>query len=136
MYKYYLKQLPPGFAGVVFRAKTRKLDIKTNYKNKYSENLKCPFCCVLDESFDHIFTCRFGITIPKKLYTSGYSPLVQKFHCQFLKDWAVFLQNTVHILSKWLVDYNGKWCYFAIYSDAFLCIRFQSVSLICKSAVF
>ena len=50
-----------------------------------------------------------GLQFPKELYTSGYSPLVQKFHCQFLKDWAVFLQNTVHILSKWLVDYNGKW---------------------------
>ena len=62
--KDYLKQLPPS---LVFRAKTRMLDIKTNYKNKYSENLKCPLCCVLDESFDHIFTCRFGITVPKEI---------------------------------------------------------------------
>ena len=67
MYKDYLKQLPPSLARVVFRAKTRKLDIKTNYKNKYSENLKCPFCCVLHESFDYIFTCRFGITVPKEI---------------------------------------------------------------------
>ena len=59
----YLKQLPPSLAKVVFRAKTRMLDIKTNYKSKYYENLKCPFCCVLDESFGHLFTCRFGIRV-------------------------------------------------------------------------
>ena len=39
--KSYLKQLPPSLAKVVFRAKTRMLDIKTNYKNKYYENLEC-----------------------------------------------------------------------------------------------
>ena len=65
--KHYLKQLPPSLTRVVFRAKTRMLDIKTNYKNKYCENLKCPFCCVLDESFDYIFTSRFGIRVPKKI---------------------------------------------------------------------
>ena len=58
--KDYLKQLPPSLAKVVFMAKTRMLDIKTNYKSKYYKNLKCPFCCVLDESFGHLFTCRFG----------------------------------------------------------------------------
>ena len=65
--KDYLKQLPPSLAKVVFRAKARMLDIKTNYKNKYYKNLKCPFYCVLDESFDHIFTCRFGIRVPKEI---------------------------------------------------------------------
>ena len=64
--KDYLKQLPPSLAKVVFRAKTRMLDIKTNYKNEYYENLKCPFCCELDE-FDRIFTCRFGIRVPKEI---------------------------------------------------------------------
>ena len=53
--KDYLKQLPPGLARVVFRVKTRMSEIKTNYKHKYYENVKCPFCCVLDKSFDHIF---------------------------------------------------------------------------------
>ena len=58
--KDYLKQLPLSLARVVFRAKTGMLDIKTNYKNKY-------FCCVLDESSDHIFTCRFGIRVSKEI---------------------------------------------------------------------
>ena len=65
--KDYLKQLPPSLAKVVFRAKTRMLDIKTNYKNKYYENLKYPFCCVLDKSFGHMFTCRFGIRVSKEI---------------------------------------------------------------------
>ena len=67
--KDYLKQLIPIYSlpRVVFRAKIRMLDIKTNYKNKDCEKLKCPFCCVLDDSFDHIFTCRFGIKVPKEI---------------------------------------------------------------------
>ena len=37
--KDYLKQLPPSLARVVFMVKTGMLDIKTNHKNKYCENL-------------------------------------------------------------------------------------------------
>ena len=77
--KDYLKQLPLSL-GVAFRAKTGMLDIKTNYKNKYCENLKCPFCCVLDESSDHIFTCRFGIRVSKEI-----KHFRLQSHCQFLK---------------------------------------------------
>ena len=109
MYKDYLKQLPPSLARVVFRAKTRNLDIKTNYKNKYSENLECPFCCVLDESFDHIFTCRFGITVPKGIIHFRLQSFSSEVPLPVLERLGSFLQNTVHILSKWLVDYNGKW---------------------------
>ena len=65
--KDYLKQLPPSFARVVFRAKTRMLHIKTNYKNKHRENLKCPFGCVLDKTFNHISTCRFGTRVPNEI---------------------------------------------------------------------
>ena len=43
--KDYLKHLPPSFARVVFRANAIMLDIKTNYKNRYLGNLKCPFLC-------------------------------------------------------------------------------------------
>ena len=95
--KDYLKQLPLSIAKVVFRAKTRMLDIKTNYKNKYYENLKCPFCCVLDESFDHIFTCRFGIRVPKEIrhfrlqsFGSEVSlPILEKIG-QFLKRYLKY----------------------------------------------
>ena len=93
----YLKQLPPSLAKVVFRAKTRMLDIKTNYKSKYYENLKCPFCCVLDESFGHLFTCRFGIRVPKvirhfRLQSFGSEvslPILEKIG-QFLKRYLKY----------------------------------------------
>ena len=85
----YLKQLPPNLAKVVFRAKTRMLDIKTNYKNKCYENLKCPFCCVLDESFGHMFTCRFGIRVPKEIRHQATVLWVRSFTADSWKDSTV-----------------------------------------------
>ena len=119
--KDYLKQLSHSFARVVFKAKTRMLDIKTNYQNKYCENLKCPFCCVLDESFDHIFTCRFGIRVPReikhfRMQSFGSEiplPVLEKIG-QFLKR---YLKYRAYV--KWLAAYNYEWyiiCYL------FLCI--------------
>ena len=92
--KDYLKQLPPSFARVVFRAKTRMLDIKTNYKNKYCENLKCPFCCVLDESFDYISTCRFGIRVPKEIKHFRLQSYGSEVPLPVLERLGSFLRNT------------------------------------------
>ena len=96
--KDYLKQLPPicSIAKVVFRAKTslRMLDIKTNYKNKYYENLKCPFAVCLMNHLTTFSPADMGLEFPRKLDTSGYSPLGQKFHCQFLKRLGSFLRDT------------------------------------------
>ena len=88
--KDYLKQLPPSFARVVFRAKTRMLDIKTNYENKYCQNLKCPFCRVLDKSFGHIFTCRSGIRRLQSFGSEVPLPVLEKIG-QFLKRCSKFL---------------------------------------------
>ena len=102
--KDYLKQLPPSLARVVFMAKTRTLDIKTNYKNKYFENLKCPFVVCMMNHLTTFSAVDLRLQFPKKLYTSGYSPLVQKFHCQFLKDWEVFYKILcIPNLSGWLI---------------------------------
>ena len=88
----YLKQLQPSLAKVLFREKTRMLDIKTNYRSKYYGNLKCNFCCVLDESFGHLFTCRLGIRVPKVIrhlrlqsFGSEVSPRILEKIGQFLK---------------------------------------------------
>ena len=53
----YLIQLPSHLARLVFKAKTRMLDIKINYKRKYKNGLHCPFRCEYDETFEHIFKC-------------------------------------------------------------------------------
>ena len=43
------------------------LDIKTNFKNKYANVLKCPLCLGRSETFSHIFICPSGLWFPKVL---------------------------------------------------------------------
>ena len=63
----YLLQLPSHLARLVFKAKTRMLDIKINYKRKYKNCLHRPFCSEYDETFEHIFKCNLGLRVPKQL---------------------------------------------------------------------
>ena len=63
----YLLQLPSHLARLVFKDKTRMLDIKINYKRKYKNCLHCPFCSEYDETFEHIFKCNAGLKVPKQL---------------------------------------------------------------------
>ena len=63
----YLLQLPSHLARLVFKAKTRTLDIRVNYKRKYKNGLHCPFCSEYDERFEHIFKCNAGLRVPKQL---------------------------------------------------------------------
>ena len=62
-----LLQLPSHLASLVFKAKTRILDIKISYKRKYKNGLHCPFCSEYDETFEHIFKCNTGLRVPKQL---------------------------------------------------------------------
>ena len=57
----YLIQLPSHLARLAFKAKSRMLDIKINYKRKYKNGLHCPFCSEYDETFEHIFKCNAGL---------------------------------------------------------------------------
>ena len=61
----HLIKLPSHLARLVFKAKTRMLDIKINYKRKYKNGLHCPFCSEYDETFEHIFKCNAGLRILK-----------------------------------------------------------------------
>ena len=65
--KDYLLQLPSHLASLVFKAKTRTLDIRINYKRKYKNGLHFPFCSEYDERFEHIFKCNAGLRVPKHL---------------------------------------------------------------------
>ena len=62
-----LIKLPSHLVRLVFKAKTRMLDIKINYKRKFKNDLHCPFCPEYDETFDHIFRCTVGLRIPQQL---------------------------------------------------------------------
>ena len=48
----FLLQLPSHLARLVFKAKTRMLDIKINYKRKYKNSLHCPYSnAMLDSEY-------------------------------------------------------------------------------------
>ena len=52
--KEYLMKLPRKEASTIFKAKTRMIKVKCNYKNMYKNNLNCRACGHLEESQDHI----------------------------------------------------------------------------------
>ena len=42
----------------IFQAKTRMIDVKCNFKNKFKkEDRKCPFGCDLEDSQEHLLLC-------------------------------------------------------------------------------
>ena len=63
----YLLQLPSHLARLVFKAKTRTLDIRINKKKRCENGLLCPFCSEYYERFEHIFKCNAGLRVPKQL---------------------------------------------------------------------
>ena len=99
----YLLQLPSHLARLVFKAKTRMLDIKINYKRKYKNGLHCPFCSDYDETFEHIFKCNAGLRIPKQLkdFTlQSFSMAPSEKLLKKSKSWDIFLTNTINIVRK------------------------------------
>ena len=53
----YIQELPAPTARRAFEVRLGTFDIKHNYKNKYSPNLKCRLCNKQDESLQHFFEC-------------------------------------------------------------------------------
>ena len=52
------------------------LDLKVNYKHKYSNDVAFSFCCEYDESFDCIFNCGSGVRMLRVLKgNSGLSTI-------------------------------------------------------------
>ena len=70
----YLEKREPNLARVVFKARVRMFDIKVNYKNKYSNDLNCPFCKMETEiTFDHLFECISELYCPSSLRNIQFS---------------------------------------------------------------
>ena len=53
----YSEKLEPNLARFVFKARVGMFGIKVNYKNRYSNDLSCPFCKMEIETFSHLFEC-------------------------------------------------------------------------------
>ena len=91
--KDYLKQLPPSFARAVFRVKTKMLDIKQIIETSIVKIWNVLFVC-LKKHLATFSLVGLGLEFPNKLNNSGYSPLGQKFYCQFLKSLGSLLRDT------------------------------------------
>ncbi len=57
----YMKTMTRNQASLIFKARTRMLDCKLNFKNKYGANLKCRSCDTQDESQNHILVECHGL---------------------------------------------------------------------------
>ena len=84
-------QLPSHLARLVFKAKTRMLDIKINYKRKYKNGLHCPFSSDYDETFEHIFKCNAGLRVPKQLKDFTFQSFSMAPSEKLLKTLGYFL---------------------------------------------
>ena len=89
----YLLQLPSHLARLVFKTKTRMLDIKINSKRKYKNGLHCPFCSEYDETFEHIFKCNAGLRVPKQLKDFTLQPLSMAPSEKLFKKLGYFLDK-------------------------------------------
>ncbi len=52
--KEYLYKMPRKEASIIFQARSRMLKVKSNYKNKYKNNLTCRACGLTEETQNHI----------------------------------------------------------------------------------
>ena len=50
----YLNELCRNDASIIFKARTRMINVKNNYKTKYKGNMKCRGCGLTDESQKHV----------------------------------------------------------------------------------
>ena len=88
----YLLTLKPSEARIIFKARLRILDLKTNYKRKYhNSNLCCPFCMQEEETFDHIFNCNDGLACRNNIKNTTLSCLDKTKDHKFIKSVAKFL---------------------------------------------
>ena len=69
----YLIKLPSHLARLVFKAKTRMLDIKINYRRKHKNGLHCPFWFEYDKTIEHIFKCNAGLRVLKDFTLQSFS---------------------------------------------------------------
>ena len=83
-------KLPSHLASLVFKAKTRMLDIKINYRRKYKNGLDYPFCSEYDDTFEHIFKRTAGLRIPKQLKDFTLQSFSMAPSEKLLEKWDIF----------------------------------------------
>ena len=96
----YLKKLDRNIARVIFKARTRMLDIKVSYKRKYKFNVDCPFCKYYDETFDHIFKCNSGVFRSRCLYATELVGFCSESSIPKVRKIGFFLENIPNFEKK------------------------------------
>lgn len=79
----YTNDLNRETTSLIFKARTRMLDIKTNYRNKYKNDLTCRLCKQEEETQEHVFseceeTERMNIRIDKDLLFARSTTVIKK----------------------------------------------------------
>lgn len=64
----YMENMNFEDAKIIFMIRSKMLDVKGNYKNKYEPNLKCELCQEETENQDHIVKCRSYEDIMENLH--------------------------------------------------------------------
>ena len=86
----HINVLGPQVVRVLFRAKLRMFDLKTNFKRKYT-SYSCPFCGAEPETFDHLFKCIDGLYCPQSLKHVTLQNLANTNDIDRLKQIGCFL---------------------------------------------
>ena len=50
------------------------IDVKTNFKSKYVDDMTCELCCLEEETFDHLFRCNKYKSKVKETLDNRFDP--------------------------------------------------------------
>ena len=64
----------PKTARLVFKIRTSMIDVKTNFKPKYVDDMTCTLCGLQEETFDHLFRCNKYKSKVKETLDNRFNP--------------------------------------------------------------
>ena len=90
----------------MFRIKNRLINVKTNQKSKYKDDLQCRLCNISEESQSHLVVCSEILTddnIRRALDGYSYDDVFStnlRTQTHLIKTWRLILKNMRIKLSK------------------------------------
>ena len=90
----YIKKLTRSEASTIFKLRTRMTNVKSNYKNKHSNNLKCDRCSKENEDEQHLFErCDQLKLLQQKYKIKNFEEVFQSTEIERLKQIASFIKE-------------------------------------------
>lgn len=93
---------------LMFRIRNRLIDVKTNFKTKYNNNLECRLCAAPEESQSHLVECSEIVNneeVKKALCSYKYSDIFSselKIQTKLVKAWQLIMKTRKIKLKKML----------------------------------